>query len=338
MAKHIRKAAAQALALTLALLLLTFGAGAYDGTLVPGGSAVGIRMDLGGVMVAGFSDVETGGGSVSPSRQAGIMEGDIIFAVNGESVGSSAEFLARAAEMDGSAITLSVRRDSGEADIAVTPAENESGKMQLGLWLRDSVAGVGTLTYYDPETSAFGALGHGVSEIDTGRLVPVDNGAVSDAEIVDVVRGERGTPGELCGSVADGRCGTVVRNTEAGIFGYLDGTYTGGEALPVADESEVRLGEAAILANVSGTEVRQYAIEITRLYHDPDDCRGIMLTVTDPELLGLTGGIVQGMSGSPIIQDGRLVGAVTHVLVNDPTRGYGIYLEKMLDYSVDTLS
>lgn len=336
MAKHSKRVASCALAVIFSLLS-ALCAGAYDGTLIPGGSTVGIRMELGGVMVSGFSDVETENGSVSPSRQAGVMEGDIIFAVNGEEVGSSAEFLARAAEMDGAAVTLSVRRDGSETDISVTPAENESGKMQLGLWLRDSIAGIGTLTYYDPETSAFGALGHGVSEIDTGRLVPVDNGAVSGAEIVDVVRGERGTPGELCGSVAEERFGTIVSNTDAGIFGYLDGSRAG-KALSVADESEVRLGEAAILSNVSGTDVRQYSVEITRLYHDPDDCRGIMLTVTDPELLALTGGIVQGMSGSPIIQDGKLVGAVTHVLVNDPTRGYGIYLEKMLDYSGGTLS
>ena len=329
MAKHSKKAASAALVLMLALLL-AFGAGAYDGALVPGGSAVGIRMDLGGVMVAGFSEVETADGTISPSRRDGIMEGDIVFAVNGEPVGSSAEFLAQASKMDGSAVTLSVRRAGNEVDVAVTPAESKSGKMQLGLWLRDSVAGVGTLTYYDPETAAFGALGHGVSDVDTGRLVPVDEGVISGAEIVDVVRGERGAPGELCGSIENERCGTVVRNTEAGIFGYLDGSYEG-DALPVADEDEVRLGEAAILSNVCGTDVRQYAVEITRLYHDPGDCRGIMLTVTDPELLSLTGGIVQGMSGSPILQNGKIVGAVTHVLVNDPTRGYGIFIENMLE-------
>jgi stage IV sporulation protein B len=298
--------------------------------LVPMGSTVGIELKLGGVVVVSLAPVETDGGTASPAGDAGIISGDMITAIGARQITCAEDFLTEAGRFDGSTVDVTVERNGKSVHFNVTPVQNTAGGYQLGLWLRDGVTGVGTLTYYDPASGSYGALGHGINDIETGELIPVSDGKLTSAQVVDVVKGAAGSPGELCGK-ADADCvlGDIEENTDKGIFGALD-VDSAGECLPVASESEIALGPATMLSNISGSEVKEYSIEICRIYHSGDDNRSIMISVTDPELLQTTGGIVQGMSGSPIIQNGKLIGAVTHVLVNDPTRGYAISMEKML--------
>ena len=215
------------------------------------------------------------------------------------------------------------------------------GAYKLGAWIRDSMAGIGTLTFYDPETGAFGALGHGINDVDTALLMPLESGSIMYATVADVKKGESGSPGELHGAFqVDRDMGELYANTGSGVFGTLtDDSLTDGlRPVPVAARREVKLGGATILSNVAGDTVEEYAVEITKVYPGSGgDTRELMVKVTDPRLLEATGGIVQGMSGSPILQNGKLVGAVTHVLVNNPTEGYGILAETMLAQTPQTL-
>ena len=332
---HGRKKAGRfALLLTAALLLFpTARAAALAEELVPVGQTVGIRLDMDGAMIVGFAQVDSEDGQRAPAQESGLLPGDIISGLNGRKISSCAEFLTAAQELTGESAQLTVERGGREIVCEVTPAKAPDGGYQLGLWLRDGVSGIGTVTYYDPETGAFGALGHGISDAGTAGLIPVGSGCITRAEVIDVIRGGSGSPGELCGRLSDERRGEIDSNTGCGIFGSME--EPGGEALPVAGEDELSLGSATILSNVSGDSVGEYSAEICRIYHSPDDDRCFMISVTDPELLAATGGIVQGMSGSPVLQNGKLVGAVTHVLVSDPTRGYGISIERMLEAAQD---
>ena len=298
--------------------------------LVPVGEAVGISLRCRGVVVSGFAEVETDEGSVCPAREAGICPGDVITALNGVTIQSGEEFLQRAAAFTGDAVALSVCRGGEESERLVTPRRSREGVWQLGLWLRDSVQGIGTLTFYDPATGAFGALGHGVSLPEARSLAEADGGAITAAAVTGVTPGRRGEPGELCGSPDESAVlGYIEKNTPQGIFGECFRPL-GGEALPVAEDREIHPGEARILATVDGAGPREYAAEIVRVDRSGGVTRQLTIAVTDPALLQVTGGIVQGMSGSPIVQNGKLVGAVTHVLVSDPARGYGISMENML--------
>jgi len=217
----------------------------------------------------------------------------------------------------------------------LNPGEkDEDGEYRLGAWVRDSMAGIGTMTFYDPQSGTFGALGHGVTDVDTGQLLPLDHGSIMDASVKAVKKGERASPGELKGDFDLTRdSGTLYANTECGIFGKLsaeDAARIVGAALPIAKKDEVKTGKATILATVSGNETREYDIEIEKIYSPSGSTRNLLLRVTDEELLAQTGGVVQGMSGSAILQDGKIIGAVTHVLLDDPSRGYGIFIENML--------
>lgn len=284
-------------------------------SLVPVGRTVGIRLDMDGVMIVGFAPASCESGEESPAQRAGLLPGDVIRSFNGREIDSAAEFLTEVSGLDGGSVELVVERGGRNRSFEITPAPNGTEGYQLGIWLRDGVSGIGTLTYYDPETGGFGALGHGIGDVGTEGLIPISSGCITEAEIVDVIRGGSGTPGELCGSISDRKCGEIVKNTDSGIFGSLSQAVSG-TAIPVAEENELHLGEAVILSNVRGTQVDEYSVEICRIYHGSPDGRCFMLSIQDPELLELTGGIVQGMSGSPVIQDGKLVGAVTHVCVN----------------------
>ena len=299
--------------------------------LVPMGCAVGIELETDGVTVAGFSVVETAEGGVSPAAEAGMKTGDVITALGERRTRTAAEFLSALAAIGSDAeVELEALRGGKKLLFRVTPAVSTEGNRQLGLWLRDGVSGIGTVTYYDPETGSFGALGHGINDLDTGALLPFSGGSITDASVVDVVKGAPGAPGELCGQPeAEHVLGALERNTVCGIFGTGAFDVTG-HTVPVAAEEEVQLGPATILTTVDGSEPQEYAVEISRIYRQPEEHRFLLLTVTDPRLIERTGGIVQGMSGSPILQNGRLVGAVTHVLLSDSTRGYGISIQDML--------
>lgn len=306
--------------------------------LVPGGCTLGLTLRTDGVLVVGFSPV-TGqdGGSVSPATQAGVRAGDVITAVNGQQVFTSAELtaLVAASHRAGRSVVLTLERAGEGMDVFVTPATDASGAARLGAWVRDSTAGVGTLTFYDPDGGVFGALGHPITDTDTGVVLGVRDGSVYSAEVVGAVVGQKGNPGELKGSFSSaGPIGDIAGNTLHGVFGTLrsqpGSLYPKG--LPIATRSQVHTGDAAIISTVDGDGPREYSCRIIQLFQqDSPSAKSMVVEITDPSLIERTGGIVQGMSGSPIIQDGRIVGAVTHVYVSDPTKGYGVYIEWMLD-------
>lgn len=300
--------------------------------VVPMGRAVGIKLFSDGVLVVGTSQIE----GKDPARACGLREGDIITHINSEEVDSIEEVRDLLQTIGGQ--TMSIRATRGEKQVQLTAQAVQcatDGTYKLGAWIRDSMAGIGTLTYYDPTTGNFGALGHGINDVDTSLLMPLESGGLMYAEVTDVKKGLAGEPGELHGAFQVQReLGSLSANTKSGIFGTLtDETMTAGlTPIPVATRKEVVTGTATILSNINGDEVAEYQIQIVRLYpNSTTDTRDMMIRVTDPRLLETTGGIVQGMSGSPILQNGKLIGAVTHVLVSDPTQGYGILLEDMLE-------
>jgi stage IV sporulation protein B len=301
--------------------------------LVPGGQSVGVAMTTGGVVVVGNSDL---GQKPSPARLAGIRSGDVIQCVNGVEIDGATQLSECLA--DGGAARLKVLRDGKALEYEVTPVRDErDGQYRLGAWVRDSTAGVGTLTYYDPNTGGFGALGHAIADIDTGVMLPVGDGALYANRVTKVTPSRTGAPGELSGDFMKQRAelGRVTSNCEYGVFGHAgaplaDGLY--GEGLPVASRSQIHTGAASLLTTVDGGGVGEYGCEIVRLSDSPQPAaRAMVIRVTDPRLLERSGGIEQGMSGSPLLQDGRIIGAVTHVMVNDPAMGYGICIETMLE-------
>ena len=298
-------------AVLLAVWIAVSAAAAPD-ALVPVGRCVGITMHTEGVTVVGFAE----GGSAA--QEAGVHAGDRIVSIDDAAVNSPAEI--RAQLRPGTRVVLRVLREGRENSFTVQLPDTD----ELGVMVRSGVSGIGTVTYYDPDAGVFGALGHGVGD-GAGALLTEGTGQIVPAEVTEVVRGEPGQPGMLRGAYTPEILGEIERNTEAGVFGH--GTLPAVQAaLPVG---EAEAGEAVILANISGAAVEQFAVRI--LETDTGAAtRNLLVQVTDSRLLEATGGIVQGMSGSPIIQDGKLVGAVTHVLVNDPTRGYGIQIENML--------
>ena len=298
--------------------------------LIPLGRTTGIKLYSEGTMVVGFSDVC---GADSPAEEGGLRVGDVIVSLNGAPVTSNESLIGGLAGLEAEGAAFTVLRDGARRELTVRALRDAGDGWRIGAWIRDSIAGIGTITFVDPETGAFGALGHGVCDADTGQLMPFGSGAVMASEVAAVQKGESGSPGQLSGRFELTRDqGVLSGNTDRGLFGVLrdERLYAGQEAVETAPRSALREGRAVILSNVSGAETRRYDVEITKVCPGADDGRELMLRVIDPALLAVTGGIVQGMSGSPILQDGKLVGAVTHVLVNDPTRGYGISLETMM--------
>lgn len=291
--------------------------------LVPVGEVVGLSLAEGSVTVVAY-DESLGGNA----RSAGIRIGDEIVSIDGRIIDSVSDLHEALKVSDGS-VVVCLNREGREHQLKLCPAVTSDGP-RLGVCVREGVTGIGTVTYYDPEEECFGALGHGISDC-RGRLAMMRWGNVYSATVAGVRPGKAGSPGQLKGSVDPLEpIGALEANTPFGVFGT--GAAWTGEALPMAEPGQVDLGPAQILSNVSGDAVEVFRVEITKLYPaDSGTGRDMMLKVTDPDLLNTTGGIVAGMSGSPIIQDGRLVGAVTHVLVNDPCTGYGIFIENMLD-------
>ncbi|MDE7193513.1 MAG: SpoIVB peptidase [Oscillospiraceae bacterium] len=291
--------------------------------LIPCGTPFGIKMKSDGVIVASVAEN-------SPAERCGLKQGDIITAINGITVRTNTE-VSDAIALSPSECVLLLNRDSSELSLCCSPTV-EDGVPRIGAWVRDSAAGIGTLTFYDPESGHFGGLGHAVSDVTTGDPVPLYSGEITGADIYDVIKGECGTAGELCGIMLPNSSeGTIAANTRVGVFGYLDSAVEG-EALPIAFRQEVKCGDAVILATINGREPQEYSIKIERVnLLDINGPKGMLIKITDERLLDAAGGIVCGMSGSPIIQNGMLVGAVTHVLINDPTKGYAVFAESMTE-------
>ena len=324
------------LPLLLAVVLTLWPTVAYAGppTVIPVGKAVGIKLFSDGVVVVGTSDIATDGGNVNPAKACGLREGDIITHINATEVDTIEEVSALLQELEGEPMSIRAIRDDRQVQFTARAALcSADGAYKLGAWIRDSMAGIGTVTFYCPETGAFGALGHGISDVDTALLMPLESGSILPATVAGVEKGEKGDPGQLQGVFDTGSTlGLLHANTSGGVFGVLaDSGWIEGTPVEAARREEVKTGEATILCNISGDQVSEYAVRIEKVFPESaGDCRDYLLKVTDPRLLEATGGIVQGMSGSPILQNGKIVGAVTHVLVDDPSSGYGIWVGRML--------
>lgn len=292
--------------------------------LIPVGKVVGLELRSDSVTVAAFDDSID-----SAARAGGLRIGDEILSIDGQAI-DSAEDVRSALNSCGEDVEILVSRDGKKHRLTLIPRDSGDGK-RLGVYLRQGIAGIGTVTYYDPETHAFGTLGHGVSDA-KGNLVQMTLGNLYTGQVLSVKKGCSGQPGQLRGSADPAEAiGTIAKNTPQGVFGISKEGWLG-EPLPVAAYGDITTGPATIRSTVIGDMVQEYSVEIMKIYpEDRSDNRNFLIRITDPTLLETTGGIVQGMSGSPIIQDGKLVGAVTHVLVNDPTTGYGIFIENMLD-------
>ncbi len=308
----------------LALCVWLLAGSALAKELIPVGQVVGLEVRTGNVTVAGIDEAMG-----KRTRADALATGDCILAVDGKKV-HTAEDVKKALQASNGSVILSVRRGEKEQDYSLQPEITTDGP-KLGLYLRQGVTGIGTVTYYDPETAAFGTLGHGVNNAG-GALVSMTSGSAYRARVMTVRKGVSGEPGQLMGAIESKTpIGALTKNTAQGVFGKADQPWQG-KKMETADPDEIKTGKAAILSTVSGNQVQEYSVEILKIYPKARTAgRNMLIKVTDPALLSVTGGIVQGMSGSPIIQNGKLIGAVTHVLVNDPTTGYGIFIENMLD-------
>ena len=303
--------------------------------LIPVGQPIGIYMKTQGVLVIDTGTFEGPQGQEQSPSVYKLQAGDYVMAMDGVAVTGKRQIKEYVENGNGRDIVLQVSRNEKIIQVRISPMQDQNGVYKIGTWLRDSAQGIGTMTFLDEELH-FGALGHGINDTDTGELLQLGSGLLYHTEIVAIRKGERGTPGELTGIIEyqpKQVSGVIMSNTEEGIYGVASQAFADSittQALPVGLKQAVKEGDAQILCNIDG-QARYYDVKITRLMPNAENLnRQIALTVTDEELLRLTGGIVQGMSGAPIIQDGRIIGAVTHVLVNDSTSGYGIFIENML--------
>ena len=302
--------------------------------LYAGGIPFGVKFLTEGVLVVGFADISSGGKKVNPSQSAGLKAGDRIISVNGCELLSAEDLTKRVEESHGSSLSIVYLRNDVRYTTTLTPVfcQNEQC-YKTGLYVKDNGAGIGTVTYVDPTTLSFGGLGHGICDSESGGLIPIQRGSVLNVSINGAIKGQKGTPGEVKGSFLSGKVGTLLKNTDCGVYGVYaklpQGLATG--LLSLCPKDELKEGKAHIWCTLDANGPQKYEIEISNINRGSTEGRSFTVKVKDPALLEKTGGIVQGMSGSPIIQNGKLVGAVTHVLINDPTTGYGIFIENMLN-------
>ncbi len=319
----MKKSANRVIAILLFICMVTVSAYGVE-YLIPVGQVIGLQLCDGNVTIAAFDDILG-----SPAREAGLMIGDTIVSIDGKTI-HDAQDIRSALDCSGGQIEITVQRKNGSHTLSISPQITAEGP-KLGVYLSQGITGIGTVTWYDPQTGRFGTLGHGVHD-SAGKLLELDHGTVFDAAVASVKEGLCGEPGQLRGNVdSRQRLGILERNTPQGVFGTVDAGWQG-RAVPVGCSDDVHTGKATIRSTVLGRSVQEYSVEILKIYPKTNSSgRNMLIRITDPALLQITGGIVQGMSGSPILQDGKLIGAVTHVLVNDPTTGYGIFIENMLD-------
>lgn len=317
-----------------------------DIKLVPSGEAIGVKIESKGLLVVGLSSI-TGAHSrkYTPAADAGFEIGDTILQINGQKVEKERDIIDILNEdgNKGKKLNIVIEREKQKMSIAIQPVLCADDNLyKIGLWVRDSIAGVGTMTFYDPVTGKFGALGHGITDIDSGVLIDINKGSILKSKIASVKKARKSVPGEIVGIFYETEApyGKIQKNTSFGIYGKVDSKNASGPLgpMPIGLSYQVKEGPAKILSTIEDNQIAEYDIEIQKVTKQRSaDSKSMLIKVTDPRLLEKTGGIVQGMSGSPIIQDGKLIGAVTHVLVNDPTRGYGIFIEWMLgEAEIDT--
>ena len=304
--------------------------------LIPGGMPVGIYMEMDGVMVLGTEEIKSADGSSRSPAKHLVKDGDYIVGVDSKNIENKQELLEVVQNLSKNIVVLHLRRNQEYIDVRIHPTMDENGAYKLGLWVRDNSQGLGTITFLNGN-SEFGALGHGIHDVDTNELLEMSEGTLYETSIQNIKKGENGDPGGMEGIIVYNHynvLGNITKNTDSGIFGKIDKVdrvFQEQEAYPAAAKEEIETGDAVIRCAVSGT-VEEYNIRITKIDLNPREVnKGIEIQVTDPKLLEITGGIVQGMSGSPVMQNGKIVGAVTHVFVQDATKGYGIFIENMLE-------
>lgn len=302
-------------------------------TVVPLGKAIGMKLYTEGVLVVGMSEIE----GQKPYENSGIETGDKIIEINNIEINNTDELIQCVNNSNGSNVEIKYINDKNEEEVAnILPAKTSNNEYKLGLWVRDAAAGVGTITFYEPSTGKFGALGHGINDVDTYELIDIANGELVNTNIIDIVKGEKGSPGEIRGIIEGERTiGSISKNTSFGVYGnVLDTTKLNinkNNELEVANRSEIKTGKAEIMCELENGKVQNYEIEIQKIFlENNSDNKSMLIKVTDEELIEKTGGIIQGMSGAPIIQNGKFIGAVTHVLVNDPKMGYAVFGDLMI--------
>lgn len=300
--------------------------------VVVSGDVFGIKLYTKGLIVTQVSKVKTEKDMVIPGEDAGLKNGDMIVSVNGKKVTRNSQLENAVKKSKGKIIKLVVKRNSEKFNLEIKPEiDKNDGVYRIGVWVRDSCAGIGTMTFYDRNTGAFAGLGHAVCDVDTGQLMPLSGGEAMEADINGCYKGTNGNPGELCGVFAGKSIGTLTENHTTGIYGKINEFDKNAQVMPVAQKQEVKEGAAQIVSTVDKKGPRYYNVEITKIYSSKDSLqKNMSVKITDERLIKKTGGIVQGMSGSPIIQNGMLVGAVTHVYVNDSLQGYGVFAENMV--------
>lgn len=295
-----------------------------------GGTLFGTSMMTDGVPIVSIDGVDTEDGVKAPAYDAGLKVKDIIKEINGVRVTSSAEVTSFITKSEGKPLSITVLRGEKNKTLSMTPAKGRDGTYRAGIWIRDNAAGIGTVTYIIPETLEFGGLGHGICDGETMSLMPLLRGSVSEVEPLGIIKGKSGVPGEIKGAFKGGKIGALTKNMSTGVYGLFSSLPENiGEKISVAKENEICEGEAQIRSSVTG-KPEYYTVKISKLNTHAENGKNFTVEVTDKRLISVTGGIVQGMSGSPIVQNGRLIGAVTHVMINEPTKGYGIFIENML--------
>lgn len=309
-------------------------------TVIPVGKVAGVKLYTDGVLVVGMSEIEgIDAKRYKPYQNTGIQEGDSIISINQNTISSTDELIETVNRSEGKEIKVKYLHEEETKECSITPVKTGENEYKLGLWVRDSAAGVGTVTYYEPSTKTFGALGHGITDIDTDELVPIASGEFVTTKILNIVKGEDGVPGKIQGTVENQKnIGSISKNTKYGIYGSVQNVSAlnidTSKEMEVALRKEIKVGKATILCSLDNQEVGEYEIEIEQIdTQNSYNNKSMKIKVTDERLLEKTGGIIQGMSGSPIIQNGKFVGAVTHVLVNNPQEGYAVFGDMMIKQS-----
>lgn len=301
-------------------------------TVIPMGKAIGMKLYTDGVLVVGMSEIN----GKKPYENSGIQEGDMIVEINHEKIESTDDLIETVNESNGNVLEVTYKRDESTITTSIEPVKTSDNEYKLGLWVRDAAAGVGTMTFYEPSSGMFAALGHGITDIDTSDLINIANGELVTTNIISIVKGQKGAPGEIRGTIENGiNLGSIYKNTGYGVYGSIQNknklNLNQSNEMEVALRNEIKTGKAQILCELEDGKIEEYGIEIQKLFiNNNEDNKSMVIKVTDNRLIEKTGGIIQGMSGAPIIQNGKFVGAVTHVLVNDPTVGYGVFADIMI--------
>lgn len=301
-------------------------------TVIPIGKAIGMKLYTDGVLVVGMSEIN----GKKPYENSGIQEGDRIVEINHEKIDSTNDLIETVNQCDGTVLEVTYKRDEETMTASIQPVKTNEDEYKLGLWVRDAAAGVGTMTFYEPSSGMFAALGHGITDIDTSELISIASGELVTTQILSIVKGEKGVPGEVRGTIEKSTLlGTISKNTNYGVYGKVTNpvrlNINQSSEMEVALRNEIKTGKAQILCQLDNGKVESYDIEIQKLFlNNNENNKSMLIKVTDEKLLEKTGGVIQGMSGAPIIQNGKFIGAVTHVLINDPTVGYGVFADIMI--------